>query len=155
MRKKRPLAHNAVLNLKWNVFRPSIPSENRVSTSGNTGLLPAKKRRNMSNIQQSAQQYWDERSDLFGDYYIKPTLFDKIFRKGVYTRASRWRPKLAKKSTNRLCLDIGSGPGINSVTFLKNSSATKSHRHRLRAEYDRLRQRLRTKRGRRRPLRIY
>lgn len=78
----------------------------------------------MSAITQNAKQYWDERSELFGSYYQKPTLFDKVFRKGIFTRIA-----VALKTCNQLnnptVLDIGSGPGINSVTLLKNSKAAK------------------------------
>ena len=35
----------------------------------------------MSKAIHTAQQYWDVRSDLFANYYKKPSLFDKMFRK--------------------------------------------------------------------------
>ena len=77
----------------------------------------------MSATTQNAKQYWDERSELFGSYYQQPSLFDKIFRKGIYTRIA-----VALKACRQLdtptILDVGSGPGINSVTLIKNSTAT-------------------------------
>ncbi len=78
----------------------------------------------MSKTTQSTQQYWDERSDLFGDYYKQPSWFDKIFRKAIYTRVAV-AVKTVKELNEPTVLDIGSGPGINSVTILKNTSAKK------------------------------
>ena len=76
----------------------------------------------MSAATQDAKQYWNERSELFGDYYQKPSLFDKIFRKGIYTRIAV-ALKTCKQLDHPTVLDIGSGPGINSVTLTKNSTA--------------------------------
>jgi len=78
----------------------------------------------MSATTQNAKQYWDERSELFGNYYQKPSLFDKVFRKGIFTRVAV-ALKTCRSLDNPTVLDIGSGPGINSVTLLKNSSAIK------------------------------
>jgi len=78
----------------------------------------------MSKQNQTAQQYWDERSELFGNYYEKPSLFDKVFRKAVYTRVAV-SLKTIKSYPNATVLDIGSGPGMNSVAFLKNTTASK------------------------------
>lgn len=77
----------------------------------------------MSKAVHTAQQYWDDRSDLFGNYYVKPTLFDKVFRKAVYTRVAV-AAKTVQEFDHPTVLDIGSGPGVNSVTFMKNSNAT-------------------------------
>ena len=77
----------------------------------------------MSATTQNAKQYWDERSELFGNYYQKPSLFDKVFRKGIFTRVAV-ALKTCRSLDKPTVLDIGSGPGINSVTLLKNSSAT-------------------------------
>lgn len=71
----------------------------------------------------TAQQYWDVRSDLFANYYKKPSLFDKMFRKAVYTRTAV-ALKVIKEFGKCTVLDIGSGPGVNSVTWLKNSEAS-------------------------------
>ena len=78
----------------------------------------------MSKLLHTAQQYWDERSELFGNYYKQPTTFDKIFRQGVYTREAVAN-KVCQEYQKPIILDIGSGPGFNSVSFLKNSSASK------------------------------
>src|SRR5665213_626987 len=77
----------------------------------------------MSKIIQSAQSYWDERSELFGNYYKKPSAFDRIFRKGVYERVAI-AVKACKEIKNADCLDVGSGPGINSVSLIKNANAS-------------------------------
>ena len=76
----------------------------------------------MSKATHTAQQYWDVRSDLFANYYKKPSLFDKMFRKAVYTRTAV-ALKVIKECGECSVLDIGSGPGVNSVTWLKNSNA--------------------------------
>src|SRR5258705_5617205 len=77
----------------------------------------------MSKATHTAQQYWDVRSDLFANYYKKPSLFDKVLRKAVYTRTAV-ALKTIKEYGKCTVLDIGSGPGVNSVTWLKNSEAT-------------------------------
>jgi len=77
----------------------------------------------MSKAIHTAQQYWDSRSDLFANYYKKPSLFDKLLRKAVYTRTAVVL-KVVKEFDKCTVLDIGSGPGVNSVTWLKNSEAT-------------------------------
>ena len=77
----------------------------------------------MSKATHTAQQYWDVRSDLFANYYKKPSLFDKLLRKAVYTRTAVTL-KVIKECGKCTVLDIGSGPGVNSVTWLKNSEAT-------------------------------
>jgi SAM-dependent methyltransferase len=70
----------------------------------------------------SAQEYWNARSDLFASYYQKPSLFDKVFRKGVYFRTAVGL-NTVKEYNEPTILDVGSGPGVNSVTWLKNSNA--------------------------------
>jgi len=77
----------------------------------------------MSKAMHTAQQYWDVRSDLFANYYKKPSLFDKLLRKAVYTRTAV-ALKVIKEYGKCTVLDIGSGPGVNSVTWLKNTEAT-------------------------------
>jgi cyclopropane fatty-acyl-phospholipid synthase-like methyltransferase len=77
----------------------------------------------MSKTIHSAQQYWDVRSDLFANYYKKPSAFDKMFRKAVYTRTAV-ALQVIKENGKCTILDIGSGPGVNSVTWLKNSEAS-------------------------------
>ena len=76
----------------------------------------------MSKAVHTAQQYWDVRSDLFANYYKKPSLFDKMFRKAVYVRTAVALNTI-KSYDHPTILDIGSGPGVNSVTWLKNSNA--------------------------------
>jgi ubiquinone/menaquinone biosynthesis C-methylase UbiE len=77
----------------------------------------------MSKAMHTAQQYWDVRSDLFADYYKQPSFFDKLFRKAVYTRTAV-ALKTIKEYDHPTILDIGSGPGVNSVTWIKNSNAS-------------------------------
>lgn len=72
---------------------------------------------------ETAQSYWDSRSELFANYYKKPSLFDRIFRKGVYGRVAV-ATKACRDIPNATALDIGSGPGINSVSLIKNAKAS-------------------------------
>lgn len=64
------------------------------------------------------QSYWNARSLKFANYYENPTRFDLIFRKGIFRRFDR-AVKLCNSFENPTILDIGSGPGINSVNLLK------------------------------------
>lgn len=77
----------------------------------------------MSKKTETVQSYWDARSDLFGNYYKKPSSFDRIFRKGVYERQAI-AVKACKEIPNATVLDIGSGPGVNSVSLIKNAGAS-------------------------------
>jgi SAM-dependent methyltransferase len=77
----------------------------------------------MSKTIHTAQQYWDARSDLFANYYKKPSWFDKLFRKAVFFRTAVALQTI-KGFDRPTVLDIGSGPGVNSVTWLKNSNAS-------------------------------
>ncbi len=77
----------------------------------------------MSKKTESVQSYWDARSDLFGNYYKKPSSFDRIFRKGVYERQAI-AVKACKEIPGARVLDIGSGPGVNSVSLIKNAGAS-------------------------------
>ena len=76
----------------------------------------------MSKKMESVQSYWDARSELFGNYYKKPSSFDRIFRKGVYERQAI-AVKACKDIPAANVLDVGSGPGINSVSMIKNAGA--------------------------------
>jgi SAM-dependent methyltransferase len=77
----------------------------------------------MSKHIHTAQQYWDARSDLFANYYKQPSWFDKMFRKAVFVRTAVALNTI-KEFDRPTVLDIGSGPGVNSVTWLKNSNAS-------------------------------
>src|SRR4051812_47615387 len=77
----------------------------------------------MSKKKESVQSYWDARSDLFGNYYKKPSSFDRVFRKGVYERQAI-AVKACKEIGNATVLDVGSGPGVNSVSLIKNAGAS-------------------------------
>jgi len=86
----------------------------------NTASSPVNKEQNMSRARQNAQDYWNERSSLFSNYYEEPSLFDKIFRKGIYTRIAV-ALDTAKALPEPTVLDVGSGPGINSIAILRNT----------------------------------
>lgn len=69
------------------------------------------------------QEYWNERSFKFANYYENPTKFDLIFRKAIFDRFDRVL-NICNTLENPNVLDIGSGPGINSVNLLKHSNAS-------------------------------
>lgn len=77
----------------------------------------------MSKPTESVQSYWDARSELFGNYYKKPSSFDRVFRKGVYERQAI-AITACREIPNATVLDIGSGPGVNSVSLIKNAGAS-------------------------------
>ena len=77
----------------------------------------------MSKKMESVQSYWDARSELFGNYYKKPSAFDRIFRKGVYERQAI-AVEACREIPNARVLDIGSGPGVNSVSLIRNGGAS-------------------------------
>lgn len=74
----------------------------------------------MSKITQTVQSYWRDRSEVFANYYKKPSLFDKIFRRGVYERIGVC-VKVCRGIPDAMVLDVGSGPGLNSVSLIKNA----------------------------------
>jgi SAM-dependent methyltransferase len=78
----------------------------------------------MSSVKESAQSYWDSRSELFNNYYERPSLFDGLFRRGIYERVGV-AIKTCREIHRPTVLDIGSGPGANSVSMIKNTSAVK------------------------------
>jgi SAM-dependent methyltransferase len=69
----------------------------------------------------NSQNYWNERSFKFANYYENPTRFDLIFRKAIFRRFNRVL-EVCKKFKNPTVLDIGSGPGINCINLLKHSN---------------------------------
>jgi 2-polyprenyl-3-methyl-5-hydroxy-6-metoxy-1,4-benzoquinol methylase len=77
----------------------------------------------MSKQMETAQSYWDARSELFANYYIKPSLFDRVFRKAVYGREAAG-VKACSETPGAKVLDVGSGPGLNSISLIKNAKAS-------------------------------
>jgi len=72
----------------------------------------------------SVQDYWDKHSDLFGGYYKNPTWFDRTFRKAIFLRAMV-AIDVCGDLMNPSVLDIGSGPGVNSVALVKKGGAAR------------------------------
>ncbi len=77
----------------------------------------------MSKIMQTAKDYWSDKSLVFSNYYKRPSLFDRIFRRGVYERIAI-AIKACSDIGNASVLDVGSGPGLNSISLLKNAGAS-------------------------------
>ena len=78
----------------------------------------------MSSVRETAQSYWDSRSELFNNYYERPSFFDGIFRRGIYERVAV-AIKACRELNKPTVLDVGSGPGANSVSMIKNTSTVK------------------------------
>jgi SAM-dependent methyltransferase len=78
----------------------------------------------MSSVKESAQSYWNSRSELFNNYYERPSLFDGLFRRGIYERVGV-AIKACRELDQPTVLDVGSGPGANSVSMIKNTSTVK------------------------------
>ena len=72
----------------------------------------------------SVQNYWDKHSGLFGEYYKNPTWFDRTFRKAIFLRAMIAIDVCAELKSPSV-LDIGSGPGVNSVALVKKGGASR------------------------------
>lgn len=66
----------------------------------------------------SSQNYWNDRSFKFANYYENPSKFDLVFRKPIFRRFNRVL-ELCRSFKDTSVLDIGSGPGINSINLLK------------------------------------
>src|SRR5690349_18833934 len=76
----------------------------------------------MSKAMHTAQQYWDVGSDLFATFNKNPYLFDKIFRKPVYTRTAV-ALQVIKECGECSVLIIDYGRDVNSETWLKSNNA--------------------------------
>lgn len=76
----------------------------------------------MTSKQASVQSYWNKHSDLFNEYYRNPSWFDRTFRKAVFVRAMVAVDACQKLQSPRV-LDVGSGPGVNSVAMIKKGGA--------------------------------
>src|SRR5687768_14474305 len=78
----------------------------------------------MTSGTERTQAYWDSHSGMFGGYYAAPSWFDRKFRAAIYLRAM-----LAVDTARELgapsVLDIGSGPGANSIALIKQGGAAK------------------------------
>jgi SAM-dependent methyltransferase len=70
------------------------------------------------------QAYWDSHADMFGGYYAQPTWFDRRFRRAIYLRAMI-AVDTARALPAPTVLDIGSGPGANSIALIKQGGAAR------------------------------
>lgn len=64
----------------------------------------------------TSKEYWNERSELFANYYISPSIIDKTFRKAIFRRAEVAASVIEKVDKPKL-LDVGCGPAINIVNW--------------------------------------
>jgi SAM-dependent methyltransferase len=76
----------------------------------------------MTSREASVQDYWNRHSDLFSEYYKNPSWFDRLFRKAIFVRAMV-AIDAARELPSPAVLDVGSGPGINSVALIKKGGA--------------------------------
>ena len=70
----------------------------------------------------SVQDYWDRHADIFSEYYKNPSWFDRAFRQSIYLRAAV-AFDVCRSLESPSVLDIGSGPGVNSVALAKKAGA--------------------------------
>jgi 2-polyprenyl-3-methyl-5-hydroxy-6-metoxy-1,4-benzoquinol methylase len=84
------------------------------------------KSENLMNPSETTQvkAYWDRHADIFSEYYKNPSWFDRTFRQAIYVRAAT-AFDVCKSLGNPSVLDIGSGPGVNSVALVKKAGASK------------------------------
>jgi len=68
--------------------------------------------------------FWERRAREFAGLYEEPTLFNRLFRKALYLRA-RMTVERIRATPGAAVLDVGSGPGRNSVLFMKEAGASK------------------------------
>ena len=71
---------------------------------------------------QTVLRYWASRANLFDDYYTDPSWFDRVFRKAIFLRAMV-AIDVCRKLPEPTVLDVGSGPGINSVALIQEGHA--------------------------------
>ena len=71
---------------------------------------------------QTVLRYWASRANLFNDYYTDPSWFDRVFRKAIFLRAMV-AIDVCRKLPEPTVLDVGSGPGINSVALIQEGHA--------------------------------
>jgi ubiquinone/menaquinone biosynthesis C-methylase UbiE len=72
---------------------------------------------------QTAREYWDRKHNAFSRFYFQPDWFDKIFRKALFDRIDV-AVEVCKTLEKPTVLDVGSGPGINSVSLVKAGGAS-------------------------------
>lgn len=71
-----------------------------------------------------AREYWDRHAEAFAGLYGQPTWFNRVFREALYLRA--WMTVEAIQQTPAATvLDVGCGPGRNSVLFVKQGGAAR------------------------------
>lgn len=71
-----------------------------------------------------ARDYWEQHARTFAGLYERPTFFNRLFRKALYLRA-RMAVDAIKSSPGAAVLDVGCGPGRNSVLFAEAAGAAR------------------------------
>lgn len=70
------------------------------------------------------QRYWERHGRAFADLYERRTLFNRLFRRALYLRAQMTVDEI-KRTPGASVLDVGCGPGRNSVLFVKEAGAAR------------------------------
>ncbi len=68
--------------------------------------------------------FWERRAREFAGLYEEPTLFNRLFRRALYLRAQMTVERV-RAVPGASVLDVGSGPGRNSVLFVKEAGAAR------------------------------
>jgi SAM-dependent methyltransferase len=70
------------------------------------------------------KDFWARRAREFAGLYEEPTLLNRLFRRALYLRA-RMTVERIRSTPGATVLDVGSGPGRNSVLFVKEGGASR------------------------------
>jgi len=70
------------------------------------------------------RDFWHKHARQFADLYDEPTLVNRLFRRALYLRARQTIERI-QGVPGAAVLDVGSGPGRNSVLFVKEAGASR------------------------------
>lgn len=68
------------------------------------------------------REYWNRHGKDFADLYERKSLFNRVFRRALYLRAKMTVEEIAR-TAGATVLDVGCGPGRNSVLFVTEGKA--------------------------------
>ena len=69
------------------------------------------------------KDYWQRHARTFAGLYEKPTWFNRVFRRALYLRTEMVLEEISQKP-GATVLDVGCGPGRNSILFVKKGVAS-------------------------------
>jgi len=69
-------------------------------------------------------EYWQKHAQQFAGLYEKPTWFNRTFRRALYLRTEMTVQRI-QQTPGATVLDVGCGPGTNSVLFVLKGGASR------------------------------